>query len=110
VLTGWTITGLRPSSDRIPHPVAGRLWAATARVEAIRGTLTPIVADLNARAQDGENYRVVYSVTTPQGVNPSNLTEGGQTSAKIYYDVVGADPDRVVYNNGIQDLLIWPNS
>jgi hypothetical protein len=100
VLTGWTITGLRPSSDRIPHPVA----------EAIRGTLTPIVADLNARAQDGENYRVVYSVTTPQGVNPSNLTEGGQTSAKIYYDVVGADPDRVVYNNGIQDLLIWPNS
>jgi hypothetical protein len=26
---------------------------------------------------------------------------------KIYFDVIGEAPARVVYNDGVQDLLIW---
>ena len=33
-LIGYTVTGLQPSTDTIPHPVAGRLDEATLKVNA----------------------------------------------------------------------------
>ena len=107
VVQGWTITGLKPSSDVIPYPVAGTLWEATATDQAIEGSVTPIVSNLNARAKSGETYRVLFSVATPQGVNPATLAQGQQTTGKVYFDVVGDTPDSVVYNAGGQDLLVW---
>lgn len=107
VIQGWTITNLQPSSDAIPHPVAGTLWEATATDQAIQGSATPIVSNLNARAADGQTYRALFGVATPQGVNPSTLVQGQETSGKVYFDVTGADPDSVVYNAGGQDLLVW---
>jgi hypothetical protein len=70
VVQGWTISNLRTSSDVIPYPVAGTLWEATATDEAIQGSATPIVSNLNARARSGRTYRVLFEVATPQGVNP----------------------------------------
>jgi Domain of unknown function (DUF1942) len=107
VITGWTVTDFRPSSDTIPYQVAGRLYEATAAVEADQGTVTPMVPNFNARATDGETYRALYNVATPQGVNPSALPQGAKSTGKIYFDVTGAIPNSVVYNDGAQDLLIW---
>lgn len=110
VVAGWTVTDFRPSSDTIPYQVAGRLYEATAAVEADQGTVTPMVPNLNARATDGETYRALYNVATPQGVNPSALPQGAKSTGKVYFDVTGAVPNSVVYNDGSQDLLIWTGS
>ena len=107
IVQGWTIVGLRPSSDVIPYQPAGTLWEATATNQAIQGSVTPIVSNLNARASDGQTYRVLFGVATPQGVNPSPLAQGEQTTGKIYFDVTGANPDSVVYSTMGGDQLTW---
>ncbi|MGE0216297.1 DUF1942 domain-containing protein, partial [Mycolicibacterium sp.] len=76
VVQRWTITGLEPSTDTIPYPVNGTLWEATATDEAVAGAVTPIISNLNARAANGDTYRVLFGVATPQGVNPSTLAQG----------------------------------
>ena len=107
VVQGWTVTDLRPSSDGIPYPVQGRLWEATATDTAIKGSVTPIIPDMNARAANGDSYRVIWNVALEKGVNPATLPEGASTSGKLYFDVTATDPNSVVYNDGAQDLLIW---
>jgi hypothetical protein len=107
VITGWTVTDFKPSSDIIAYPVAGRLYEANTTAEADQGTVTPMVPNFNARATDGETYRALSDVATPQGVNPSALPQGAKSTGKIYFDVTGAIPDSVVYNDGAQDLFIW---
>ena len=107
VIQGWTISDLRASSDAIPYPVAGTLWEATATDEALQGSATPIVSNLNARARSGEAYRVLFGVATPQGVNPATIAQGQKTTGKVYFDVTSDAPDAVVYSAGDQDLLAW---
>ena len=85
VVQAWTVSDLKPSSDAIPYPVAGTLWEATATDHAVRGTVPPIVSNLNARARSGQTYRVLFGVATPQGVNPSTLPQGQKTTGKIYF-------------------------
>ncbi|MGB8407151.1 MAG: MPT63 family protein, partial [Mycobacterium sp.] len=104
---GWTITDLKPSTDVIPYAANGTLWEATATDEALQGGATPIVSNLNARAADGQNYRVLFGVATPQGVNPATLAQGQKTTGKVYFDVTGPAPQSVVYNAGSHDLLTW---
>lgn len=107
IVQGWTVSDLKVSTDTIPHPVSGTLWEATATDQAIQGGVTPIVSNFNARARNGETYRVLFGAATSQGVNPATLAQGGKTSGKIYFDVTGAAPDSVVYNAGGEDLLVW---
>jgi hypothetical protein len=108
VMQGWTVTDLKPSSDVIPHPVRGTLWEATATDVAITGSATPIVSNFNARARNGDTYRVLFGAATPQGVNPATLAQGQHTTGKLYFDVTGdASPDSVLYNAGGPDLLLW---
>lgn len=108
VVQHWTVTGLKPSTDTIPYQPAGTLWEATATDEAISGSATPIVSNLNARARNGDTYRVLFGVATPQGVNPSTLSQGEKTSGKIYFDVTGEKPDSVFYSAGGPDqMLLW---
>ena len=108
VLQGWTISDLKVSTDVIPHATQGTLWEATATDEAIRGTVIPIVSNLNARSASGEEYRVLFGVATAQGVNPSPLAQGQKTTGKVYFDVTGAAPTSVVYRDaGGEDLLAW---
>ncbi|GAB7065908.1 MPT63 family protein [Mycobacterium hodleri] len=107
VVQAWTIKDLKPSSDVIPYQVAGTLWEATATDSAVRGTVQPIVSNLNARARSGQTYRVLFGVATPQGVNPAALVQGQQTTGKVYFDVTGDVPDSVVYNAGGSDLAVW---
>jgi len=81
----YTVQGLRKSSDAVPHN--GRLYEAMVTND---GGI-PIAALFNARAESGENYRFI----------------GGGIPGKIYFDVVGDTPNSVVYNDGVQDLLVW---
>ena len=83
----YTVTGLNPSSDPVPHN--GQLYEAVVNVEA-RGAV-PMVSMFNARAESGANYRVI----------------GGGVPGKLYFDVVGDVPNSVVYNDGVRDLLTW---
>jgi hypothetical protein len=107
IVQSWTVSDLRPSSDAIPYPVRGTLWEATASDTAVAGTVTPVVSNFNARAHNGDTYRVLFTVATPQGVNPSTLQQGGMTSGKIYFDVTGEAPDSVFYSEGGPDLALW---
>jgi hypothetical protein len=104
---GWTVTDLKPSTDTIPYQVHGTLWEVTATNEALEGSVTPIVSNFNARAADGKNYRALFQVATPQGVNPATISQGEKTSGKVYFDVTEADPTTVVYNSGGRDIAVW---
>jgi hypothetical protein len=108
IVQGWTIRDLKPSTDAIPYSAAGTLWEATASDTAIQGPATPVISNLNARAaRNGETYRVLFGVATPQGVNPATLGPGQTTSGKIYFDITGAMPDSVTYTAGGNDLIVW---
>ncbi len=40
-------------------------------------------------------------------MSEATIARGAKSSGKIYFDVTGQTPARVVYKNGVQDLLIW---
>jgi len=101
---GYTVTGLMPSVDVVPYPVAGRLYEAPVTAEALQGTVIPVVPNFNARAESGANYRVLANVSSLSG---APLGQGGSTTGKIYFDVVGDVPNSVVYNDGSHDILGW---
>lgn len=107
VVQGWTVSGLKVSTDTIPYQPQGTLWEATATDQAIAGSAIPIVSNFNARARDGQTYRALFGVATPHGVNPATLAQGQQTSGKIYFDVTGSAPDSVVYATNAADLIVW---
>jgi hypothetical protein len=102
-LIGYTVTGLMPSSDPVPYPVAGRLYEATVKADALQGSVTPFVPFFNARAESGQNYHVLESVSNIGGP----IGQGGSTTGKVYFDVVGDTPNSVVFNNGAEDILGW---
>src|SRR3954468_2284133 len=81
----YTVQGLQPSSDAVFHN--GRLFEANVTNDGG----VPIAALFNARAESGQNYRII----------------GGGIPGKIYFDAVGDTPNSVVYNDGVQDLLVW---
>ncbi|MDR3663403.1 MAG: DUF1942 domain-containing protein [Mycobacterium sp.] len=95
---GYTVKGLRPSSDPVPHN--GQLYAATVKVEGFGSWASPFIPFFNARAESGANYRVIDGVVPP-------APPGGTTTGKLYFDVVGDQPNSVVYNDGVQDLMVW---
>lgn len=105
-VTAWTVDNLHPSADALPVPVNGTLYEATATVQAVQGTATPVVTDFNARSAAGTDYRAVPAPTAT-GVNPTPLQPGASNTGKIYFDVTGPAPESVVYNAGGQDLLVW---
>jgi hypothetical protein len=102
-LTGYTVTGLMPSSDPVPYPVAGRLYEATVKTDAVVGTVVPAPALFNARAENGDNYRSLANVASLGGP----VGQGGSSTGKVYFDVVGSTPNSVVFNNGFEDILGW---
>jgi hypothetical protein len=95
---GYTVKHLAPSSDPVPHN--GQLYAATVKVEGLGGWATPVIPFFNARAESGANYRVI-------GGDVAAAPPGGTTTGKLYFDVVGDVPNSVVYNDGVQDLMVW---
>jgi hypothetical protein len=83
------------------------LYEAPVTVNAVRGTVTPVLPFFNARSENGANYRVLANVFTPQGVSGAPLPQGGSSTGKLYFDIVGDVPNSVVYNDGSHDVLGW---
>lgn len=105
--TDYTVSDLQPATVTIPgYTPKGKLWQADVQIRANSGVVTPLVSDFNARA-DGQNYRVISLRATPEGVSPAPLTQGASATGKIYFDVTGPAPTQVVYNDGVQDVLVW---
>lgn len=103
-LIGYTVTGLMPSSDPVPYPVAGRLYEATVKADALVGTVIPVAWDFNARAESGANYPALATVSS---LSAAPIGQGGTTTGKVYFDVIGDVPNSVVFNNGFEDILGW---
>lgn len=106
-ITDYTVSSLQPATVTIPgYTPAGQLWQADVNVRANSGVVTPVVTNFNARTGD-QTYRVISVPATPQGLSPAPLTQGASATGKLYFDVTGAAPTEVVYNDGIQDVLVW---
>jgi hypothetical protein len=99
-MIGYTVRDLLPSSDPVPHN--GQLYEATLTVDAFGAWATPMIPMFNARAENSALYRVLPA-SGPGGAVPP----GGNSTGKLYFDVVGEPPDSVVYNDGVRDLLAW---
>ena len=93
-----------PSSDPVPYPVAGRLYEATVKADALVGTVIPVAWDFNARAESGANYPALATVSN---LSAAPIGQGGTTTGKVYFDVIGDVPNSVVFNNGVEDILGW---
>ena len=107
-ITAWGVSQPKPSSDTLPgYPLAGTLYEATAGFKALQGPGTPIIPNLNARTAGGQNYQVLWQVATPNGISAATVQQGDSSKGKIYFDVTGAPPTQVAYNNGATDLIIW---
>ncbi|BBY57404.1 DUF1942 domain-containing protein [Mycolicibacterium sarraceniae] len=63
--------------------------------------------NFDARAANGANYPVLWQAATPAGISGGTLQQGDNASGKLYFDVTGPAPTSVVYNNGVEDLLVW---
>jgi hypothetical protein len=100
---GYTVRNLRPSSDPVPYPLAGRLFESDTMTTAVVGTVFPQPGNFRARTGNGADYRAL-PVSTLSG---APLGQGASNSGKLYFDVVGENPDSVVYNSGFEDLLGW---
>ncbi|MGP0077784.1 DUF1942 domain-containing protein, partial [Mycobacterium sp.] len=49
-------------------------------------------------------------VEVPNGFNPAPIPQGSESRGTLYFDVTGAPPNGVVYNDGLQDILIWTSN
>jgi len=108
LITNYTVSNLQPASVTIPgYTPQGRLYQANVTAQANSGAVTPVVADFNARAASGQQYRVIDTVPVPNGLSPAPILQGNQSTGTLYFDVTGAQPNQVVYNDGTQDVLLW---
>jgi hypothetical protein len=108
LITAYTVSNLQPTNVMIPgYTPKGQLWQADVNAQANSGIVTPVVSDFNARTNDNQTYRVISTSPTPDALSPAPITQGGQANGKVYFDVTGAPPTNVVYNDGVQDVLVW---
>jgi hypothetical protein len=111
LVTNYTVSNLQPSSVAIPgYTPKGTLYQADITAKSDGGLVTPMVNDFIARGPNGQNYRVVDKVQAPGSLNPAPIPQGSESTGTLYFDVTGAPPNGVVYNDGMQDILIWTSN
>jgi hypothetical protein len=110
MVTAYTVGNLQPSSLSIPgYTPKGTLYQADITARSDGGVVTPMVKDFSARGPNGQIYQLIDKVL-PNGLNPAPIPQGSESSGTLYFDVTGAPPNRVVYNDGLQDILIWTSN
>jgi hypothetical protein len=109
LITDYTVSNLQPSNVTIAgYTPKGKIWQADVNAKANSGLVTPVVSDFNARTGDNvTTYRVISTSPTPDALSPAPINQGGEANGKIYFDVTGVPPTGVVYNDGVQDVLMW---
>jgi hypothetical protein len=110
MVTAYTVSNLRPSSTSIPgYTPIGTLYQADITARSDSGVVIPMVKDFSARGPNGQKYDLIDKVL-PNGLNPAPIPQGSESSGTLYFDVTGAPPNGVVYNDGLQDILIWTSN
>lgn len=111
LVTDYTVSNLQPSNVSIPgYTPKGTLYQANVSVRSDGGVVTPMVHDFVARGPNGQNYRVIDNVAVPNGLSPAPIPQGTESTGTLYFDVTGAPPNGVVYNDGMQDVLMWTSN
>jgi Domain of unknown function (DUF1942) len=111
LITNYTVSNLQPSNAAIPgYTPKGTLYQADVVARSDGGVVTPQVNDFIARGPNGQNYRVIDKVPVPNGLNPAPIPQGSESRGTLYFDVTGAPPNGVVYNDGMQDILEWTSN
>jgi Domain of unknown function (DUF1942) len=111
MVTAYTVSNLQPSSIAIPgYTPKGTLYQAQITARSDGGTVTPMVRDFSARGPNGQTYQLIDNVGAPNGLNPAPIPQGSESRGTLYFDVTGAPPNGVVYNDGFQDILIWTSN
>jgi hypothetical protein len=68
------------------------------------------VRDFSARGPNGQTYKLIDKVEVPNGLNPAPIPQGSESKGTLYFDATGAPPNGVVYNDGLQDILMWTSN
>jgi len=111
LVTNYTVSNLQPSNVAIPgYTPKGTLYQADITARSDGGTPTPMVRDFSARGPNGQTYKLVDKVGVPNGLNPAPIPQDTESRGTLYFDVTGAPPNGVVYNDGLQDILIWTSN
>ncbi|BDN81587.1 MULTISPECIES: MPT63 family protein [Mycobacterium] len=111
MVTSYTVGNLQLGDVTIAgYLPQGQLYSADVTARSVTGTITPLVSSFNARAANGDTYGVVNEVPAPGGLNPAPILQGNSQSGVLYFDVTGPPPNGVVYNDGVQDVLIWTSN
>src|SRR6201998_3076842 len=111
LVTNYTVSNLQPSNVAIPgYTPKGTLYQADITVRSDGGLVTPMVNDFLARGPNGQNYRVIDKVQAPGSLNPAPIPQVSEPAGTLYCDVTGAPPNGVVYNDEMQDILIWTSN
>ena len=100
----YTVSKIVPSADPVGYPVAGQLYEATVMARATRGTVMPLVPSFTARVEGGATYPALVGVSS---LSQAPLQEGATTDGKIYFDVGGPVPDKIVYDDPSAGVLTW---
>ena len=111
MVTAYTVGNLHASSLSIPgYTPKGTLYQADITARSDGGVVTPMVRDFSARGPNGQTYKLIDKVEVPNGFNPAPIPQGSESRGTLYFDVTGAPPNGVVYNDGLQDILIWTSN
>ena len=111
LVTTYTVSNLQPSSMAIPgYTPKGTLYQADITAKSDGGVVTPMVRDFSARGPNGQTYKLIDKVEVPNGLNPAPIPQGNESTGTLYFDVTGAPPNGVVYNDGLQDILMWTSN
>jgi hypothetical protein len=111
MVTNYTVSNLEPSTIAIPgFTPKGTLYQADITVRSDGGVVTPQVRDFSARGPNGQTYKLVDNVEVPNGLNSAPITQGSESKGTLYFDATGAPPNGIVYNDGLQDILMWTSN
>jgi Domain of unknown function (DUF1942) len=111
LITNYTVSNLQPSNAAIPgYTPKGTLYQADVTARSDGGLVTPMVNDFLARGPNGQNYRVIDKVGAQGGLNPAPIPQGNESTGTLYFDVTGAPPNGVAYNDGGQEVLLWTSN
>ena len=111
MVTNYTVSNLQPSNIAIPgFTPKGTLYQADVTVRSDGGIVTPQVRDFSARGPNGQTYKLIDKVEVPNGLNPAPIPQGSESKGTLYFDATGAPPNGVVYNDGLQDILMWTSN
>ena len=103
----YTVGEPQPSTDQVNGPVQGQLYAVETTATAVQGMAVPEIPMFNARADSGQNYRVLFQAAAPPGLARS-ADAGSADQRQAVLRCHGPAPTEIVYRDDVtQNNLVW---